>query len=110
MLASFRAEGARYRDELHADRRTRAERAEREADAYRDELVQLRAGPSHDTGTITAVGRAPRRTRPIVTSSWPGPQSRSRRTRRTAFGPCRAALALTHNRSLQPTAELSVAT
>jgi hypothetical protein len=35
--------GARERDELRADLRTRAERAEHEADAFRDELAQIRA-------------------------------------------------------------------
>ena len=62
MLAGFRAEAAHDRDELRADLRVRAERAEREADAYRDELAQLRAGASHDTGTPTADSSTPRRT------------------------------------------------
>jgi len=51
MLATFRADAARDRDELRADLRARAERAEREADAYRDELTQLRAQANHGTGT-----------------------------------------------------------
>ena len=51
MLAGFRVDAARDRDELRADLRARAERAERQADAYRDELAQLRAGTGHDTGT-----------------------------------------------------------
>jgi len=44
MLASFRADAARDRDEMRADLRARAERAERQVDAYRDELAQFRAG------------------------------------------------------------------
>jgi hypothetical protein len=43
-----RAEAARERDELRADLRARAERAERQADAYRDELGQLRPTSSGD--------------------------------------------------------------
>jgi diamine N-acetyltransferase len=39
---------------LGAHQRTRAERAEREADAYRDEVAELCARISHDTDTITA--------------------------------------------------------
>ena len=62
MLAGFRAEAAPDRDELRADLRARAERAERQADSYRDELAQLRTGTSHDTDTTT-VSRTPRRTR-----------------------------------------------
>ena len=54
MLAQFRAEAACERDELRADVRARAERAEREADAYRAELAQLRAGAGHDAGAKTA--------------------------------------------------------
>ena len=42
-MAQFRAEAARERDELRADLRARAERAEREADAFRAELAQIRA-------------------------------------------------------------------
>ena len=56
---------SRDRDELRADLRARAEHAERQADAYRDELAQLRAGTSHDTDTTTA-SRTPRRTRQAV--------------------------------------------
>jgi colicin import membrane protein len=52
MLIGFRAEAARDRDELRADLRARAERAERQADDYRDELAQVRAAQiGHDTGT-----------------------------------------------------------
>ncbi len=47
MLADFRAEAARDRGQLRADLRARAERAEREADACREELVQLRPSISH---------------------------------------------------------------
>jgi len=61
MLASFRADTARDRDELRAEQRARAERAERQADAYRDELAQLRAGTSHDTDITSS--RTPRRAR-----------------------------------------------
>ena len=61
MLAGFRADAARDRDELRADLRARAERAERQADAYRDELTQLRAEISHPVGT-TIDGKTPRRT------------------------------------------------
>ena len=51
----LRAEAARERDELRADLRARAERAELQADAYRDELGQLRAASSADgTGTPPA--------------------------------------------------------
>ena len=48
ILDKVRAEAARERDELRADLRARAERAERQADAYRDELGQLRATSSGD--------------------------------------------------------------
>ena len=47
MLGQARAEAAREREELRADLRARAERAEQQADAYRDELGHLRAA-SHD--------------------------------------------------------------
>ena len=57
MLAGFRADAARDRDELRADLRARAERAEHQADAYRDELDQLRAGTNHDTDITTRPGR-----------------------------------------------------
>jgi hypothetical protein len=53
-LAAFRADAAR--DELRA----RAERAERQADAYRDELTQLRAATGPVTDTTTASGTLPR--------------------------------------------------
>ncbi len=62
MLASFRDDAARDRDEMRADLRARAERAERQADAYRDELAQLRAGTSDDG---VAGGKAPRRSRQV---------------------------------------------
>ena len=58
-LTGFRADAARDRDELHIDLRARAEHAERQAEAYRDELAQLRAATSHDADTT----RTPRRTR-----------------------------------------------
>ena len=64
MLASFRADAARDRDELRADLRARAERAEHQADAYRDELDQLRAGTSPQTDITTS--RTPRRARPAT--------------------------------------------
>jgi hypothetical protein len=64
MLAGFRAEAARDRDELRADLRARAERAEREADAYRDELAQLRAETSHPAGTSRTPRRAVQGTQP----------------------------------------------
>ena len=54
MLAQFRAEAACERDELRADVRARAERAEREADAYRAEPAQVRAGAGHDADAKTA--------------------------------------------------------
>ena len=60
MLVGFRADAARDREELRADLRARAERAERQADAYRDELAQLRAQTSHDTTTL-GHRRTPRR-------------------------------------------------
>jgi hypothetical protein len=60
MLTGFRAEAARDRDELRADLRARAERAERQADAYRDELAQLRAGIVHDTDPIRTTRTSPR--------------------------------------------------
>ena len=65
MLAAFRADAARGRDELCADLRARAERAERQADAYRDELTQLRAAISPVTDTTTASGTL-RRARPAT--------------------------------------------
>ena len=57
MLADFRTEAARDRDELRADLRARAERAEREADAYREELAQMRASRSHGRKTTTESAR-----------------------------------------------------
>ena len=59
MLDKVRAEAARERDELRADLRARAERAERQADAYRDELGQLRATSS---GEGNGSGPAPLKT------------------------------------------------
>jgi colicin import membrane protein len=59
MLAGFRADAARDRDEVRADLRARAERAETQADAYRDELTQLRSQASPHTGTA-ASGTPPR--------------------------------------------------
>ena len=64
MLAGFRAEAARDRDELRADLRARAERAERQADAYRDELAQLRSRASRDPGP--SVSRTPPRARQVT--------------------------------------------
>ncbi len=58
MLDQLRAEAARERDELRADLCARAERAESQADAYRDELGHLRAA-SHDTPTGNGTGPAP---------------------------------------------------
>jgi len=60
MLAGFRADAVRDRDELRADLRARAERAEQQADAYRDELAQLRAETSHSADT-TIASKTPRR-------------------------------------------------
>ncbi len=61
MLDQVRAEAARERDELRADLRTRAERAEQQADAYRGELDRLRAA-SPAGGTRNGSGPAPART------------------------------------------------
>jgi hypothetical protein len=63
MLAGFRAEAVRDRDELRADLRARAERAERDADAYRDELAQLRVSISRDSD----IASRPRRTTQAAT-------------------------------------------
>jgi hypothetical protein len=60
MLAGFRVDAARDRDELRADLRARAERAEHQADAYRDELAQLRAAASRDTDATATSGTPPR--------------------------------------------------
>ena len=70
MLAGFRADAARDRDELRADLRARAERAERQADAYRDELAQLRAETGHDpTGPPSTVDATARQAgHPAVTA------------------------------------------
>src|ERR1019366_5854496 len=54
MLTSFRADSARDLRALRTDLRARAERAERQADAYLDELAQLRAGSSHHTDIATS--------------------------------------------------------
>jgi hypothetical protein len=45
---------------LRADLRARAESADRQADAYRDELGQLHAGIVHDADPITATRTPPR--------------------------------------------------
>ena len=58
MTGELRAEAAREREELRADLRARAERAEQQADAYRDELGQLRSA-SHDASTGNGSGPAP---------------------------------------------------
>jgi len=58
MLAGFPADAARGR----ADLRAQAERAEGQADAYRDELARLRAA-SHDNDIAAASSRTPRHTR-----------------------------------------------
>jgi len=50
MLAEFHAEAARERDELRADLRARAERAEHQADTYRAELARIREAPTPDHG------------------------------------------------------------
>ena len=93
MLASFRADAARDRDELRADLRARAERAERQADAYRDELDQLRAGTSHDTGTPSdgKTLRKPPAGHPAVTPYDAGvPVGREQRHRSTRFPAARS--------------------
>jgi hypothetical protein len=56
MLGQARAEAAREREELRA----RAERAEQQADAYRDELARLRAA-SPDPGPAEPPAKAARR-------------------------------------------------
>jgi hypothetical protein len=53
-LAAFPADAARARAELRSDLRAMAERAERQADGYSDELAQLRAGTSRTAGITTA--------------------------------------------------------
>ena len=62
-LAGFRAEAAAELAAVRADLRGRAERAEREADACRAELAELRGSISHGTVTPAAVTAAgtPRR-------------------------------------------------
>jgi hypothetical protein len=62
-LAGFRADAARDRDEIRADLRARAERAERQADAYREELAQLRVSTTEDEADAPAGSRS-RRPRP----------------------------------------------
>jgi hypothetical protein len=59
---------ARERDELRADLRARAERAERGADADRDEIYRLRAATGRGTGTTGTLGRStrPRAIRPPI--------------------------------------------
>jgi hypothetical protein len=59
MLAEFRVDAARDRDEQRADLQTCAERAERQADPYGDELAQLRAGIAHAADPITSHHRHP---------------------------------------------------
>ena len=51
MLADVRAEAAAELADVRADLRARAERAGQQADAYRAELAQLRAGTGQDRGT-----------------------------------------------------------
>jgi len=58
MLAQFRAGAANERDELRADLRARAERAEHEADACRAELAQVRAEAAHDEASPGRRGAA----------------------------------------------------
>jgi chromosome segregation ATPase len=60
MLGDARTDAAREREELRADLRSRAERAERQADAYRDELAQLRA-VTLDPVAVEAPAKAARR-------------------------------------------------
>jgi hypothetical protein len=60
MLAQWRAEATREREQMRADLRARAERAEREADAYRAGLTQLRTGTGPD-GTSAQATAGPRR-------------------------------------------------
>lgn len=59
MLAQWRAEATREREEMRADLRARAERAEREADAYRAELTRLCTGTGPD-GTSAQATAGPR--------------------------------------------------
>src|ERR1039457_5677193 len=61
LLADFRADAVRDRDEMRADLRAAPDRAEPQAVAYPAELARLRPGPSHDTDTTAS--RTPRRTR-----------------------------------------------
>ena len=60
MLAQWRAEATREREEMRADLRARAERAGREADAYRAELAQLRTGTGPDGTSVQATAGARR--------------------------------------------------
>jgi hypothetical protein len=53
----------RERDELRADLRARAERAERQADADRDEIHRLRVATGRGTGTTSTPGKSTRATR-----------------------------------------------
>ena len=55
VLAQWRAEVAREREEMRADLPARVERAEREADACRAELTRLRAGTGRDGTSAEAV-------------------------------------------------------
>jgi chromosome segregation ATPase len=59
-LDQARADAAREREELRADLRARAERAERQADAYRAELDRLRVG-SPDPESAAHPAKAARR-------------------------------------------------
>jgi colicin import membrane protein len=63
MLGEARADAAREREELRADLRARAERAERQADAYRDELAQLRTVSPDPVAAEAPPKRARRGTR-----------------------------------------------
>jgi colicin import membrane protein len=60
VLGEARADAAREREELRADLRARAERAEHQADAYREELAQLRAA-TPDPAAVEAPAKAARR-------------------------------------------------
>lgn len=66
MLGQARAEAAREREELRADLRARAERAEQQADTYRAELDRLRTGsPDPDpAGPPAKTARRGTRTQP----------------------------------------------
>jgi predicted phage gp36 major capsid-like protein len=55
---------AREREELRADLRARAERAEHEADACRAELARIRAEAGHDDGAAKTPRRGQRAANP----------------------------------------------